>query len=158
MHRVAFLTIVACIVIALCKEGQAGCRPKPHGPYGGPCYACGGPGLARGYPQGYYGFGSWGYGPGYALGNYGYGSGFAGGACGDDPGSIAAYYGPGYQSGYPWRRGYCLVAYYFGSAGYLHRPAVPRDCGGEYGGILPPGVWSSPRPAAAPSSTDDLWR
>ena len=158
MQRTA-LVILVCGLLAT-AEAQAGCRPKPHGPYGGACYACGGPGLSRGYPVGYYSFGSWGYGPGYALGNYGYGSGFGKTPVYSTiPQRPYDYYGPGYQSGFGSGRwcNYKIVAYYFGSGGYLCRQEMPRDYGGEYGGI-----WSPPVPAAdvepqqyAPSRQDD---
>ncbi len=128
---------------------QAGCRPKPHGPYGGACYACGGPGFARGYPVGYYSFGSWGYGPGYALGNYGYGPGFGQSPeYSTQPSHPEVYAGPGYLPGYASGRNYKLVAYYYGSGGYLCRPVLPRDYGGEYGGILSPAVNAADVPPA----------
>ena len=129
---------------------QAGCRPRPHGPWGGPCYACGGHGYARGYPTGYYGFGSWGYSPGYALGNHGYGSGFGGHpAYSTEPGYSFGYYGPGYQSGYASGRNYGVVCNYFGSGGYLNRRPAPRDLGGEFGGIMPQVTSEEWQPEAA---------
>ncbi len=141
MRHAAQLILVCGLLLAFSAELRAGCRPRPHGPYGGPCYACGGPGLARGYPRGYYSFGSWGYAPRYALGNYGYGSGFGTNpAYSTEPDFVDGYCGPGYQSGYPGRRGYCLIAYYFGSGGYVCRRPMPRDYGGEYGGIWSPPV------------------
>jgi hypothetical protein len=73
-RRWILLALVA--LCALAEQAQAGCRPRPHGVYGGPCYTCGGRGMARGYAQGFYGYGSWGYYPGYGLGSYGYGPGF----------------------------------------------------------------------------------
>ncbi len=144
--KCAATLLLFCMLWMAATRAHAGCRPRPHGPYGGPCYACGGRGLARGYPGGYYGYGSWGYAPGYALGNYGYGSGF-----GQDPqysttpGGGAGYYGPGYQPGYGSGSGgrYCLVAYYYGSGGYVGRKACPRDYGGEYGGIWSPPTWTT---------------
>jgi hypothetical protein len=145
MRRTALVILVCGLIATAAAQAQAGCRPKPHGPYGGACYACGGPGFARGYPTGYYGFGSWGYAPRYALGNYGYGPGF-----GCDPAYSTVpsypdgYYGPGYQSGFASGCNYKIVAYYYGSGGYLCRKPVPRDYGGEYGGI-----WSPPIRAAS---------
>lgn len=143
MRRSVLATLLAAVLLLLATAGrvEAGCRPKPHGPYGGACYACGGPGFGRGYPVGYYGFGSWGYGPGYRLGNYGYGPGFGRDAAySTQPGYPDVYAGPGYQSGYASGRQYKIVAYYYGSGGYLCRPVLPRDYGGEYGGILAPNV------------------
>jgi hypothetical protein len=154
MRRTALVILVCGMLVTAAANAQAGCRPKPHGPYGGACYACGGPGLSRGYPVGYYSFGSWGYGPGYAIGNYGYGSGF-----GRTPvysttaQHTNGYYGPGYQSGFGTGRwcNYKIVAYYFGSGGYICRNEMPRDYGGEYGGI-----WSPPvRVLDAPARQSD---
>ncbi len=141
MQRAALVILICAVVAVTAAPLQAGCRPKPHGPYGGACYACGGPGFSRGYQVGYYSFGSWGCRPGYAIGNYGYGPGFgADPAYNTTPGYANGYYGPGYQSGYASGRGYKIVAYYYGSGGYLCRQVMPRDYGGEYGGILNPAV------------------